>query len=370
MVKFMMMKNLVFALIVTILFASCNDNPNNTLGIKNIKYTDIVIDTINVSLENTSYIGFSGVVKNAVYFADELMSYLYIIDKDGGVVERLMGLGRGPGELPIRSFVGTSVSQDNTLYVMGGSYDMYVFKNLKERKRKSIKVSGQKTSYEASAAYTLLSDVVMRTGNGSIYYNVIGSNEAVDPIAQKDYFDKAHYLIQVVKSMESIPIGTYSDFYKNNYGKIRHMIETYYDLDLNGNFYVSHQADSVIYFYDKEFSLISQFGFQGRDMDTDYSDPSSTEDKFNVAYVKDRKEKGYYYAVKYVDELGLLFRSYKKGSRAMTDGLQIYENNILVADLDVPANFRVAGYIAPYLITEVIADENSESVMFYRFRIN
>ena len=53
-------------------------------------------------------------------------------------------------------------------------------------------------------------------------------------------------------------------------------------------------------------------------------------------------------AVEYVDETGLLFRSYRKGGGSVTDGLQVYRDGVLVGDVDVPLGFRMAGYVDPY----------------------
>ena len=38
--------------------------------------------------------------------------------------------------------------------------------------------------------------------------------------------------------------------------------------------------------------------------------------------------------VEYVDETGLLFRSYRKGGGSVTDGLQVYRDGVLVGDVD------------------------------------
>lgn len=365
-------KRSLFVPVVFLLCVSCGRNQKNSGGSaqREIRFDKILIDTIDIALDNTSYVGFSGATSDAVYFLDELMSYLYTLSSDGEVTGRYLGLGRGPGELPIRSSSAACITSDNTLYVLGGSYDIYSFGELKNRKRHNIKVSGPKSSYESSTAYTLLRNVVMRANNGKIFYNVIGNNDAVDPIEQKDYFDKAHLLLQIdTKSMEARPVGKYSKYYRDNYTKLRHMIETYYDLDPQGNFYISHQADSSVYLYDKDFSLITQFGLQGRDMDTEYSDPSPSEDKFNAAFKNDLAEKGYYYGIKYVDGPGLLFRSYKKGKRSSSDGLQVYENGTLIADVDVPADFKVAGYVDGYFVTEIIADEDNGTLTLYRFKL-
>ena len=65
-----------------------------------------------------------------------------------------------------------------------------------------------------------------------------------------------------------------------------------------------------------------------------------------------------------------LFRSYKKKD-IEKDGLQIYKEGKLIADVSVPTNFRVMGYMAPYYYSYIIPnkDEEDNSLMLYRFRL-
>ena len=53
------------------------------------------------------------------------------------------------------------------------------------------------------------------------------------------------------------------------------------------------------------------------------------------------------------------------------DGLQIYKEGKLIADVSVPTNFRVMGYMAPYYYSYIIPnmDEEDNSLMLYRFRL-
>ena len=73
-------------------------------------------------------------------------------------------------------------------------------------------------------------------------------------------------------------------------------------------------------------------------------------------------------AVEYVDETGLLFRSYRKGGGSATDGLQVYRDGVLVGDVDVPLGFRMAGYVAPYYYSYVVPDEEGERLYMFRFK--
>ena len=90
---------------------------------------------------------------------------------------------------------------------------------------------------------------------------------------------------------------------------------------------------------------------------------------FRTLYFEDRPKLGWYYHVEFIDELGLLFRSYTKGEHCDYDGLQILENETLIADLSVPKGFKVKGYIKPYVYGEVIS-ELSEQLKLYKFEVS
>ena len=72
---------------------------------------------------------------------------------------------------------------------------------------------------------------------------------------------------------------------------------------------------------------------------------------------------------KFMDEIDLLFVSYRKDSEDL-DGLQIYKNGQLIADVIVPKKFRVMGYIAPYYSYIIpLLDEEDDSLIMYRFKL-
>ncbi len=365
-------KRAVLLLLPAFIFSCRSTVPVAAEGEKDILYTCVSIDTIHVDMENSSYAGFSGVNNGEYYFFDEFFNYYYPVSIDGVPGTRSMGLGRGPNELPIRSPVGV-VARGEDFMVMGGSYAAYLFNESHNPnpQRLNIKVSGQKNSYDASSAYTLFREVVMRASDKTFFYNILGSNDAVDPIEKYDYFENGHFLMRVdIESGEALPMGEYSDYYIKNYADIRHMIMTYYDVDKKGNLYVCHQADSLIYVSDRKFKPVKAFGFEGKNMDTDYTNPSPSTADFERAYINDLAHKGYYYWLEYVDETDMTFRSYQKGSHSDRDGLQIYRGATLIADVEVPKGFRVAGYIAPYYVTQIICDEDNETMKFYRFRLD
>jgi len=342
-----------------------SESQSDVIAVKDIKYTNIDIDTVNIYMDNSSYSGFSGVHKDKLYFFDEFFSYYYDISIEGQVADRYIGLGKGPKEIPIRSSIEVCTYKDEFL-AFGGN-NAYLLKNFENTKPLVMNLSGDVNSYDASAAYTLWPQTTLRMNDKAFFYNIAGSHDAVDPIAQKDYFANARILMKVdLQTMNSTPIGKYSDYYIKNSQKLRHLVFYNYDIDNEGQFYITYQADSVIYVYDKKFTPVKKIGFQGSNMNVDYSDPSGGPENMEKAFMNDIN-KGYYYWLEHIDNTGLTFRSYQKGSHTEDDGLQIFKNDKLIADVEVPKNFKVTGYIAPYYVTKIICDEEKETMKFYRF---
>lgn len=187
-----------------------------------------------------------------------------------------------------------------------------------------------------------------------------------------EYLKKGKHIFEInldTKHAEKMHVNGYPPVYhedRNLYG-CGWFIN--FDIDNNGCFYVSFEADSVIYKYDNSFTPLYSFGYSGKNMNTKYVRVGSF-GEMGEHYSQERMDKGFYDWVEYVDETGLLFRSYKKGSHDANDGLQIYSGTKLIADVDVPKNLRVVGYVEPYYYSHVITDEEKEIMVVYRFKLD
>ncbi len=337
-------------------------------GGRNLRYSAAEIDTLWLDMEYVSLEGRSGKAGGNIYFFDSFYGYLYLIDVDGNVVSRSMGLGRGPNEVPIRRCTAASYDGDE-MVIMGSTYDAYIYEHGKCRNL-SIVVSADCSDPESSGMYTSV-DEIMRSNDSCFYYNVYSESEACNPACTaKSYFKNAHILMQVnMTTGETRPIGHYSQLYRSGKNNIAHLFQVSYDIASNNDFYVSYYADSLIFRYDASCErILSVFGCAGRNMDTDYTASGYGWESLGVAYACDIGSKGMYYWTEYVDECGLLFRSYTKDGGA-TGGLQVYEGNVLIADVDVPRQFEVVGYSEPYFITRVVCDDDVQRLKFYRFRL-
>ena len=358
------------ALVTLAVMISCNSNSNEVKnsGKKRIKIKSLNIETVNIDFDGVSYIGYSGVSRDSLYFFDEFYSYFYNISLDGKVGSRRCGVGRGPGEIPAKYLLEAAyLPSQNMLVTLSGSNDLFVVENMATTKRILYKEGVDNGSYASSQSYTLWPEIVADCDGKYFYYNVQGNDDAVG-IMRSDYYEKAALLMRVdINSGEVEPIGHYSTYYAENRDKLKHLPFYYFDVAENGDIYVTHQGDPLIYCYDSDFNLKRAFGFDGADMNTEYSNPGSTQEQFMEAYEKDMQGAGFYYWVHHIN--GYTFRSYKKQGVESQNGLQIYKGETLIGDVEVPANFKVIGYIKPYFVTKIICDEENERAKFYKFKL-
>ncbi|MGF1671615.1 MAG: hypothetical protein ACFCU6_14310 [Balneolaceae bacterium] len=107
-------------------------------------------------------------------------------------------------------------------------------------------------------------------------------------------------------------------------------------------------------------------------MNTDYKlFPSSNNvETLSLHWQKEIQSRGFYTGIHFEPELNMIFRSYSRGNDESYDGLQIYRNETLLADVDVPAGFKVSGYAAPYIYSSIFVNEENEQLYVYRFVID
>ena len=374
------MRQILILITASLALFSCKSNYQGEYKVENrrdIKYPRLVIDTIIVNIGLTALEGYSGVHEDYLYYLDQYDCYLYKISLEGEVTEKRFGLGRGPNEIP---FPGTAAAiNDNKFLILGSSADHLISKNYNdksdafERIWHSFHKMPEATTLEDARAYTFFDAVILRVDNDKLFYNIVGNGSVMEPYEQSEtYYKDAHIIMEVdIFTGDMRPIGKFSQYYIDNHSKFKYLFIPIYDIDKSGNFIVTYQADSLIYVSDREFSPIKAFGYEGKEMDKNYTPATSDMESIRRAYTNDilNKEKGYYYWVKYVNETDMTFRSYKKGGQASKDGLQVYNGHTLIADVDIPEDLMVAGYIPPYYVSQMVFDLENEIMKFYRFKL-
>ncbi len=341
-----------------------------------IEIDTIALQRIDLDETTTTYEIESGVNDESIYVIDKYLTTLNFYDQNGRSQSSHLGAGRASNETTIGHIIGHSFLPDGDLVIFNTSAIFMLYGDdlcMKDWFRIDYTDSRSQDCYDVPKAYTQrYNRLVCRGHDSNIYCNVeLATPETNMVVSGKEYLQKTSNILEIdieKKSLGRLFAKGFPESYSEEPSSKIILSSSYFDIDEDGTFYVTYEADSSIYVYDKNNNEIGRFGFAGRDMNTDYvATPALSDVRKN--YSSERKKRGYYNWIEYDDVNGLLFRSYQKGEGESTDGLQIYRGHDLIADLDVPAKFRVMGYIKPYYYSYVVPDEDAEKLYLYRFAL-
>lgn len=375
--------NHILGILILLLFIGCTTEVDKEyfkapLAQRDIKWSSIYLDTILLEKTSSSYVGETQIRENTIYFVDSKFCKMFLFDTAGRFTESVLKSGRGPKEINTGEIAATLFTGNQQIF-FGVSYDIHAFSKDWEDQRSmtldwQIKHSREEMLKNPRAdmhgmyapAYEKF---ILRERNGFLYFPIYSQHPEFNFVSSRYYYDQSRSIARASihngKVLEVI--GRRSPIYKN-YEFIGHLSLLNFDIDKNGNFYLCFEPDSVIYQYDSAFNITHAYGFEGRNMDKNYTENKCLEDFYKVIDTE-RAEKGYYTWIRFIDELGMLFRSYQKGVNETTDGLQIYKDGVLLADVDVPKGFKVNDYIPPFVYSSIVVDEFAEEMKIYRFAI-
>ena len=160
---------------------------------------------------------------------------------------------------------------------------------------------------------------------------------------------------------------THSPIYKQ-YRHIPNFKSILFDTDTENTLFYSFQIDSLIYQTDFKNNTLQSFGLAGHPMNTDYRETNTFEEATNN-YKEDYKKFGSYRYLKYIPETKVLFRNFYHGEPSCGETVQAYKNQTLVAEFNVPDNFRIFGYSAPYYYAYGKPDLDTENMIIYKFKL-
>lgn len=377
------MNNKFLLIIATILFAGCSKKKDainislNPSSEKNIILDSIQLDTVMIKSMPTSFVIESGLHEGFIYLLDKYLCTMSFYDTSGRLISKKLGQGKARNETTIGRIATHCFLNNDDLFLLdqNGGYHFYDNNYLYKESFKIIynRNWDDNKIYESPSAYTQrYNDIVCRTYKNNIYFNVHLAHPEYNFITtMKEHLKRSSNIQEIdIKNKDFgrlLAIGYPKSYTNNPYTKAI-LSAVNFDISNKGFFYLTYEADSLIYVYDYDFNMIKCYGYAGNNMDTNYT-KTTTIKEVGKYYRSERLSKGYYNWIEFVDETNLLFRSYTKGGEMNEDGMQIYENGILKADVNVPKNFRVMGYIKPYYYSYVIADENKEILFLYRFKL-
>ncbi|MDR2811133.1 MAG: hypothetical protein LBB84_11370 [Tannerellaceae bacterium] len=375
-----MKKNIFLIVVILFCLIGCRKKTNDhaVFVVNNAPRTERILelklDSFLLESIESSYVGDIAFREDIFYFIDKKFCWVFTFNQEGSFVKRYLGRGQGPGEIAAGMIDGYAFLNDKSTLYIGPSNDCYIYDKNFVSINKFVINKGDKNSeasYNAPWIYTLMyENLILKNYKNYLYYTIYSERPSFNFIeSPEEYFEKVHILskLNLETGIVEEVIGQYPPIYRED-KSLKQFNFIHFDIDNNGKFYISFEADSLIYQYDENFKPLDCFGFSGKNMGNK-SRVFTSIAEFQKGYIQNRKERGYYKTLTYIEETGLLFRSYYKGEPSMEDGLQIYENNVLIGDIQVPSGFSILGYSAPYYYAINGVDEDNEKILIYKFKI-
>ncbi|MCH8569543.1 MAG: hypothetical protein LAT67_14820 [Balneolales bacterium] len=347
-----------------------------------IRFNSVETGAILLDHVESSLSGFLHVANDSLYFIDYRFAWMYTFDKDGNLHERRLGIGQGPSEIPNSGITFYSQKPNGGHIFVGSSYDYYVFNRDLERTQSSIIRFRQEQPVEYllrnptpedQRSYNLaymISD--MRSTNDYVFLPLLGGLPGdTDFHLNSDlYADQARLFAQ--KHIESGDVerifGRLSPIFSDR-PEIRHFSVPFFDLISDDILAVTFGADSLIHHFDMDFRHIKSYGVSGSNMYTNYTASNANSANEFARHLNDAwSSEGVYTSLRYVPERDFLFRSYSRGNDNGF-GIQVYDNGVLVADIDMPELVKISGYISPWFYTSAVINEMEETKTVYRFKL-
>lgn len=365
------------ALLLFIVLTSCKKResffctPDNKKP--NIKYQSIDFESYRFDSIHTSYSGLTLQKEDRLLFVDRVFMWVYEFDRNGDLLQRHLGRGNSSRELPMGNIEVAAITQDNDIIFLGATNEWIVVDSSFRRKEQTKRMLGMKLGITDKGMYDQVEGIyafldekyTFKSYGDNVYIAIVADSEMLN-ILTPDFATQARVLARIdANKMEIVKVlGRHTPELAKSEGNAF----PYFTFDIdrsNGDFYLTYELDSLIYVYDKNFNIKSSFGYSGKDMDRNYNMVEM--DNFRAEYPLQRMKKGYYDRVSLVN--GKVFRSYKKGTHSQYDGLQIYEDGVLIADVETPKGVEIAAYIEPYYYSAFICDEAREEISSYKFKL-
>jgi len=356
-----------------------------TLIEKNFLVDAIALDSILIKDLPSSYNGYVRVFGDTIFLIDYLSNRVFPISINGNALPFRLGDGRGPSEFFGGIIHNLVFLEDGDFIILGTSWDLHYFNSdwrFQEMKRvnwqstKPTEVDDQNPNpanpYNYTFTYHTERDKARVLGD-HLYCEVLCEHPKMNMFNSRDYYQKVRVVgkVEIATGIVDTLMGFRSLEYEK-YNFIGQFSRALFDVSQSRNqFYLGFEPDDLIYVCDDNFVPIRAFGVGGVDMKKAYTEYNGfDEDEIKKIIRNDWKTRGYYTRIEYIEERDLLFRAYNRGDHSPFDGLQVYKNEILVADVDVPKGFRVEGYIAPYFVSSFIPDPMYESGKIYLFKLD
>lgn len=348
---------------------------------KEISIERIKIDTlINDSFIFSSY-GAWVIFNDSLTLLDKRLDSAYVFSDE--LIHHSTYLGKGDGPNLLTNIILEHTVMDDFLVLLGGNYDYHLInKNWEIEQGGQLDFYHEKTPYEEllknpKAHYVGLYEVLsehLKLGHdyqGNLIFSIAIPHPDFNYLWHEEFYNEARILGKINPNDGKVSIhGRYSPIY-HQYKFLSTLIGAPFSYVEANTYIQGYEADSILYKLNDAGEVNYAFGVAGKEMNMAYENfrPQDYEE-YDAVWDLDRDRLSYYYSLDYIKETGLLFRVYTK-SNPLVDGLQIYRDDTLIGDIEVPKDFLFVGYKAPYYYGEFkySVDKEEDSIQLLRFEI-
>ena len=342
---------------------------DSAIRLNSISLTRIELDSVYCSGA-----GFSGMCgPDEIGYFDKYLCYLYSFNITGNLLDRKFGFGNGPSEISMRRVQGCDIHDNGVVTAFGSNLDVSIMREGTSKQTFTIPFNPEdpdRGKGEAFTTYSRPSIMDLKLSDEYLYYRCESQHPEFNlAVSASSYLTDSRHLVRVnLKDPRGeMLIKGYPQPYHDSPREFMSVSMIRYDL-LPDGFIVGFEATPELYVCNMDGMPIRVFGVPGREMDQSYFPVRSLDaDEISNHYLPNRENKGYYSTIKVIGPY--VFRSYKKGDHKSVDGLQIYEDEILIADLDVPKGMEVIGLVGSTVISNVFYDETLNKLFCYEFDI-
>lgn len=383
-------KPIYLLVFVLLLFVGCQSEQESGYftqsanSVSDIQFESLELDSFYLEDVQSSLGGVLVMDGDKLNFVDYQFGRVYQFDTDGNFIELVIERGRGPSELPRGGITFYNQLPDGGHLFVGSSYDYYVFNADYERLQdsmirfqqdKPVEYLHNNPTPEDHRSYNLayyMGDV--RAAGDVAFLPLLGGEPQYTAFSfTTDLFaEEARILASMNLETGEVDriFGRLSPVYAQN-PPARLFSFFFYDMTDDETLAISYAADPNIYLFSTDFEHLVTFGSDGRDMDMDFEDYSNVSERdFEDFLVRQWRSKDVFSSVTFIPETNLLFRGYTRRADPDMDGLQIYRDNVLIADVDIPNMLKVIGYHDGWYYTDAEINEREETKKVYRFRLD
>ena len=348
----------------------------NSLGIANV----VITDTITISTERTSMSGRWTTDGKSLIFADKGKVPVSFYSPGGEFEKQIFVQGRGPDEVLSPATAMLPLSGGGYAYFSAGDARFYLFDSLLNNLSSFnlLRVIAKDVDWDdllrnpdpeniAMYEQILFNNDITELGDYILFptttehqrYNGFMKNQR----AKEFYRDS--YTLMAINKRDPAEIRIFGHF-PAIYNRM--MIPNFMNRTVasdGSNLFVSYEADSLIYAYDKDLQLSFAFGIGGKDVKDDYPEVTTFE-KYEETNRAHHTKYGHYLQMVYGD--GYLIRKYNRPNDV--SAIQIYKDYNLLCDVEMPyRRFEIIGYIEPFFYAQADIDFEYELCKIIRFKI-